>query len=246
MNLAPLIRPFRRVGLGTFPTPGVLPFAALLWLALLVVVVGVTFAVDHWGTVDTSGWERANQLIRWGLLFLGAWAVYTYLPAYVAHGVTRRSFAERTAAYVVVLAALVAALSVVGFAVEGVIYDLRDWPHRLSDEHLFDSPDDLAVIFASQLLLFSLWIAVGALNAAAAYRDEGAWILATIPLSAVLLASAEAALDGAFPRIIDRVLGFLDDVPVGVGVATWAACLAVAGAATWALLRDIPIRPKQT
>ena len=234
----------RGLGLGSFPTPGLLPFAALLWLGLYVAMVALTFAIDRWGTVDTSVWEQASQPIRWGLLFIGVWVVQTYLATYVAHGITRRSFGERTAGLAVALAALVAALSTLGFVIEGWIYDVKDWSQAIADEHLFDSADDLPQIFGTYFLVFLLWFAVGVLNGVAFYRNDGEWSFISIPVTIVVVAASEAAIDGAYPEVITRVVGFLDDVAAPVGVAVWAACLAAAVAMTWGLLRDVPIKPK--
>lgn len=233
-----------RFELGTFPTPGVLPFAALLWLGLFAVVVAGTFAIDRWGEVDTSTWAQASQPIRWGILFLGVWVVQTYLAAYIAHGVTRRSFAQRTAGFAVALAALVAGLSTLGFVVEGWIYDLRDWRQEISDGHLFTDADHLPTIFGTYFLVFVLWCAVGVLNAVAFYRHEGGWGLVTVPVSVVLVMASEASLDGSYPGFVVEVAGFLEDVATPVGVALSVGCLAVVGALTWGLLRDIPLRPK--
>jgi hypothetical protein len=236
--------PLRRLDVGTFPTPGVLPFAALLWLGLFVFMVALTFAISRWGTIESSTWAQASQPLRWGVLFLGVWVVQTYLAPYVAHGVTRRSFGQRTAVFSLLLAGLVAALGTFGFVVEGWIYDRRDWPQEIAGGHLFDDAGDLPTIFANYFLVFLLWCAAGVFNAVAFYRAEGGWGLVSIPLTIVLVAASEAALDGQYPGFVTRVAGFLDDLATPVGVAVWAACLAAITGVTWGLLRDIPIRPK--
>jgi hypothetical protein len=233
----------RRFELGSFPTPGVLPFAVLLWLALFAFMVGLAFAIDRWGTIEHSVWEQGSQPVRWGVLFIGVWIVNTYLAAYVAHGVTRRSFAERTAAFAVLFTLVVAALSALGFLVEGAIYDLRDWPHELSVDHLFDSPDHVPTIFGNYFLLFLVWFAIGVLNAVAFYRNESGWSVVTLPLSVLAAAVAEVGLDGQYPGFVRRAFDGLDDVATPVGLALWATALAAVVALTWHLLRDIPIRP---
>jgi len=235
---------FARWEVGTFPTPGVLPFAALLWLGLFAFIMAVTFAVDRWGEVDTSTWAQASQPIRWGVLFLGVWVVQTYLAAYIAHGVTRRSFAQRTAVFSVALAALVAGLSTLGFVVEGWIYDRRDWDQRISDGHLFTDADHLPTIFGTYLLVFLLWCSVGVLNAVAFYRHDGGWGLVTVPLSVLVVMVSEASLDGSYPGFVVEVAGFLEDIATPVGVALSAAGLVAVAGLTWGLLRDIPVRPK--
>jgi hypothetical protein len=239
-------RGFARFELGTFPTPGVLPFAALLWLGLFAFIVAVTFAVDRWGDVETSAWAQASQPIRWGVLFLGVWVVQNYLAAYIAHGVTRRSFAQRTAVFSLSLAALVAALSTLGFVVEGWIYDRRGWDQAISDGHLFADADHLPTIFGTYFLVFLLWCAVGVLNAVAFYRHDGGWGLVTVPVSALVVTVSEASLDGTYPGFVVEVAGFLEDIATPVAVALSAAGIAVVAGLTWALLRDIPVRPRSS
>ena len=117
-----------------FPVDGFIFFIAMLWVPYFVVVTAITIAINVFGTVSTSMWDPATQIIRWFAFGIGAWMVYVYLPVYIAHGVTRRTYAVKALGFTVAFSTLLAALTTLGFAAERIIYDIGGWPQELSSD----------------------------------------------------------------------------------------------------------------
>lgn len=234
----------QRLQIGWFPVPGFLVFMAFIWFLYWAAVMGLAVAVDIWGDIENSAWEQAMQPLRFGVVFIGVWVVDTYLAVYVAHGVTRREFAERTAAFVVAFGLMLGVLMAVGYALEGLVYDAMGWRHEITDERLFSAPDEWALIVMTFTFVFAFWTALGVLNITALRRDEGAWGLLTIPLSLVPLAAMEISLGGQLPSFVHEALDFLSDPSVVAAIAISTVALVTLAAGTWALLRDIPIPAK--
>jgi hypothetical protein len=239
MSAEPAVRP-RVWSTVNFPMAGFFWFVGLLWLGLFAFGLAVTAGVAIWGEIESSVWEKAGGVVRFAAAFMVAWLVYTYLPIYVAHGVTRREFMQKLTVFTVAFSALLGALSMLGYLLEGLVYEVADWPHELTDEHSFDSTSELGTILVTHCLAFLVWATIGAIVGAAIYRHDDGWGLVALPVCIVLMIPAGFAI-GSTELPLDRVF---EDRTVDV---LWAVVLCVLGAGAglrvaWGLIREIPIR----
>jgi len=218
----------------------------VLWIPFTLVVAAIYVLVGLYGNLSTSVWEQATQAPRWFAGGLGVYLTAVYLPLYITHGQTRRQFATQMPAFVVVLAALLAALITIGFAVERVVYDLGGWLQALERAHLFDGVDQYPVVLLEFWLVFMVWIAAGALVGAAFYRRPGLGLL-LVPVVLAIVAAAELAVGtaffGPFPEPLLTAAGVgLEARPIPVAVITCFTLAVVTAGLTWLVIRDLPIR----
>jgi hypothetical protein len=80
--------------------------------------------------------------------------------------------------FVMVAAAVLAALLALGFALEAALYRAMDWPHRISAERLFTDPGQYPVVFLSSWAMLVVWTAIGLLLGAGFYRSGGRELVA--------------------------------------------------------------------
>ncbi|GIH26728.1 hypothetical protein Aph01nite_50380 [Acrocarpospora phusangensis] len=222
-----------------------LAFGALLWAGYVVVIALFTVAVAIIGKVTGSIWELAAQLPRIYVLFFGVSLVREYLPMYVAHGQTRRRFAEHAAATIAVFAPCMAALMAVGYLIENGYHALAGWPQGLERPHLFESTGQAGLVFSEYLIEFLAWATAGALIGAGFYRWRGGGLLLTLPagIALVLVAAGATGSELRMP-FVAKLLAFRVDLPDSLPV-TYAVGLGVflAGLAlTWPIIRDVPLR----
>lgn len=219
-------------------------YLAMVWAGYLALFVAVTIAIAIFGSLHTSVWEQASQLFRWFALFIGVYLTGTYLRLAVAHGRTRREFMAQASAFLAVYSALVAALMTLGFLVETAIYRLGGWPQTLARDHLFDSPDQLGRIFVAYWLVLAVWTVVGAMIAAAFHRNGPLGVLG-MAVGVLLIMPTELAV-GFNSVPVGSALVELARAPAPAIVALCPASFAVGLALTWAIVRDMPIRPRST
>ncbi|MGW6447513.1 hypothetical protein [Lentzea sp. NPDC055074] len=204
-------------------------FCAMVAGGAFAFVVALTFVVSLFRDVEISAWNVvASQVGPWFLLFIGVHAIHNMLPIAVAHGRTRREFLGAASGFSVVLALLMTLAEWLGFLVEGGIYSLMDWR---ADEH---APQ------LGYLLMYLVWIAVGML-CAAAFDRFGAGGIFVLPVALVLVVATRVQMPGS------GNLPFLDGLPdlIGAGLhGVLAVSFVVALAGTWAIARDMPIRPR--
>ncbi|MGW0515874.1 hypothetical protein [Crossiella sp. NPDC003009] len=227
-----------------FPLPGIFAFVALLWLAFAVVIGLVLTAIAVFGTVTESVWDNAVQVTMWFAFGFTAWMTYKYLPVYVAHGITRREYAARVLGFVGVLAVLMAVLTAIGYLAEAGVYALADWPHSLAAERHFRSATEVPLVLLVQLLNFGAVSAIGALLAAATYRNHLLGVL-LLPVAAVAVGAANV-LTGTGAGVFLGKFVQLGPGSLAVGAPVCLALIALVLAGTWLLLRGADIRPVTT
>lgn len=221
---------------------GALVLGVGFFLAVTALTVAVSFVADE---IRISGWEVGTHVVRWFVGAMGVYVTAVYLPLYVVHGRTRAEVARQMAVFGVVYAALVGLVVAVGFALEGLIYRLADWPQVLEGPHLYAAPDQYHLILLEHTLLFGAWMAGGALLGAAFYRS-GLLGGAMIPLAVVAVAVTENVVGPRYfgplpPPLLEFAgLGLDASHPALATVAT-VACIAVVTAGTWLMVRDVPI-----
>jgi hypothetical protein len=217
-------------------------FLLFMWGVFAVLVLAIIVGVAVMGTITRSVWDPAVTVVRWFALGYGAYLIYRLLPVYVANGRTRREFLSSVPLFLVVSAAALAALLTLGFALEAVLYRAMDWPHQVSQENLFTSPDDYPLIFLSYLAMLLVWTTIGLFLGAGFYRSGG-WELVVLALGLVLVVVTGWAVGFSglpFVGITTEVA----DLPLAGTIGLCLAGLLAGAAMTWALVRDIPIRNK--
>lgn len=217
-----------------------------VWGVFVIAVAVVTGIVSRSVEIEESAWVIASSVPPWYMLGCGVYMTAVYLPLYIAHGTTRRSFMAQATPYMVVVTGVGAALMAAGFGIERMLYGLMDWPQDLPEDHdaLFSSADQYGMIFLTFWLEFLLFFVVGAFVAAAFYRRAwgglAGWLV--IPVGLVLTAAAELALQQNAPAPVLTVFDVEPSTPVVVAVCLGA--FAIGLALTWAFVRDLPLRSK--
>lgn len=223
----------------------VLILGAGFFLAVTALTVGVSIVADG---IRISGWEVGTHLVRWFVAGMGIYLTAVYLPLYVVHGRTRAEVARQMAVFAVLYVPLVGLVIAGGFALEGVVYGLADWPQAFDAPHLFDAPDQYHLILLEYTLLFGVWLTGGALLGAAFYR-RGVIGGAMIPVAVVAVAVTENVLGPGYfgplpPPLLEFVGLGLEVARPALAAATALAAAMVLAAGTWLVVRDVPIRPQ--
>lgn len=222
-----------------------LSFVLILWLLLVVVSGGITLGIAIWGNVNQSIWHYvATQVPRWFALGLGIDAITTYLRLHVAHGNTRRDFARQLWPYAAAQAGALALLMAAGYLVERGVYALADWPHHLKYGAMFGSPGNVPGIVGSFTLALLPWTVAGALFAAAFLRNVLLGLI-TIPFGLLILTPAESMVGTDGLPLVRRLTETLA-LPSLTVVLLGVAGVLLGCAALWAIVRDIPLRPRVT
>jgi hypothetical protein len=220
-------------------------FAAMVSLALLVLALVVALLTSWWGEVDRSIWHyMATQFLRWIAFGLGLDAISTYLRMHVAHGRTRKDFLRQLFPYLAGLGGAFAALVVLGYLVERGVYALTGWPPRKEDSPQVDSIADVLGSVGPFALMLMLWAVAGVLFTAAFTRDFFLGLL-TLPIGLLIISSSEFVVDVVTVPFFRSAVESLD-VPPAAGVGIGLAGTAVGCAVIWAIVRDMPMRPKVT
>ncbi len=220
-------------------------FVALLWPAFAASVLVVLFGVNYWGEVTASGWDIAVQAVRWFTLFIGVYVGWSALPLYLAHGMTRREFWWQTVMFVPAYAVAVALMVTVTFVAEAGLYAVAGWEQVMQEQHLYDSPWDLHLVFVQAFVTIAVWTAGGVFIAAAWYRSDRLGG-AAIVLGIIFAGISGGSLTGDWGPF-SALRGDLNGSEViggAIGVLIHVALLAALGGLSWGVMRDIAIRPK--
>ncbi|MGH2534682.1 MAG: hypothetical protein ACRDJW_20680 [Thermomicrobiales bacterium] len=220
----------------------------LSWAGFVVVIAAIIAGIAIFDTVDESVWESVAGAPPWYTAFIGGYVFHDLLPLYVAHGQTRRDFAVQATIFTVIFAAAAAVLMAVGFLLERVLYRVADWPQALSGDQLYSSPTDVPLILVEFWLVFLVWTAAGALIGAGFYRSNETGLFTLLPATVVIAAIGIAVGSdwGPFGALIDRVVDEPGNLPLAASIAIGLGAFALTLATTWPLVRDIPIRTKQS
>jgi hypothetical protein len=219
-----------------------LPFLALCWAVFAGAVLVLTVGIQVLTAISQSVWDPAVSFLRWFALGYGVYFVYRMLPVYVAHGRTRREFLGAMATFVPVAAAMVAALLTLGLALESVLYRVMDWPQQVPAERLFDAPGQYPLVFLTYWAMLVVWTTIGLLLGAGFYRSEGRELLVVALGLAMVVVTGYAIGFNGLP-LVGAVVD-VADLPLAGALGLCLAGLLPGVAATWALVRDLPIRTR--
>lgn len=229
----------RAWSIARFPEPGALAFAVVIWLAFLLLVLIITAWIAIFRTVTGSVMEPLTQLLRWFAFGTGIWLTGVYLRLHVAHGRTRRDFLRRASVYLVAFAALLAALTALGYLLELVVYQVFGWPHRFTRDYLFTAAGDVGPILLTYVLVYLAWTVVGAMVAATYLRLYWYGLLVAVPLGVAILAATEIGVGGRFDAPL-ITLGIDVSGSMALALAGGIGGFAIGLAAVWALVREMP------
>jgi hypothetical protein len=227
-------------------TSAITTFGTLTWLGwawAIAVVVYVAILVIAGGDADrdqTLWAPAAADWQRYTMFAAGVTMTPVFAPMLIANGITRAQLFRSIAVAAGVLAGLGGLLITAGFALEHVVYEWQDWPHRLVDGRVVDwgTVPQLGLAYAVTL----------AGHCCAGWLVGIGWQRARWPGVAALAAPA------AVPVLVTEGLVMGDDldgrpswiagvadVPFAVGVVV--ALVAIAGAVALArrLTRDVAV-----
>jgi hypothetical protein len=216
---------------------------AVFWAAIVaVLVVAVATLESGFGTstVDSSLWQAVGSLVRWVVLVGGVIVTRSYVPLYVAHGVSRRHVLRGTAPVLLGLTVVLGVATAVGFAVEGLIFGALGWEHRLPDESnrfLYDSPDQYGLIVVGTAAAYLGYLVTGAIAGSAFSRwgPAGAFLL---PVAVLPVSVAELSAGGGWAA---EVSGIDIGLPAPTALAVTALACAAGAAVVAVILRAIPL-----
>lgn len=250
MTTAPAVPTQRQQGrfesfIPTYLLKEQLSFAVLVWLGFVAFVFVAILAYASWREVERSGWDMAAQIPQWYALFIGVYVGWSVLPLHLTHGQTRREFMAQAISFTFIFAALISVLVTVTYVAEAGLYQIAGWPQDVQDRQLYTGPLQLHLVLLQSLMLVTLWTAGGVFVAAAWYRSEllgGAALVGAIVFAGISGAVLEPSA-GPFGAVAER-LSNLAELPLPAVAAVHLALVVVIGALTWAVVRDVAVRPK--
>lgn len=220
-------------------------YALILAVPVALLAALIVGGIAIWGDVDRSVWHYlATQAPRWLALGLGVDAVTTYLRVNLAHGRTRRDFLRQLGPYFAGLAIGLAAIVTTGYQVERALYAVFGWDQRLEFPTTFGDTGNVPGMLGAYSLSLLLWVIAGTMIAAAFTRNVLIGAL-TVLLGLVLVAPTEALVGLNGTPLFEKLTEHLA-FPVATTVAVCLVGAALQYAATWGIVRDIPLRVKVT
>lgn len=217
-----------------------LPLLVLTWLGLLVLALGVTFAIALFSNVSSSIWDFAPQLLRWLAIFYGVHFTRELLPLYVTYGQTRRDFMVQISLFFLGGMTVLAGLMTFGYVLEGLLYQFMGWSQVIMGDKLYAQPNDYLLIALSYWVHLVGYTVIGAFVGAGYYRSD-AWGMVTLPFAMLFVVLVTFSIGGNDFPIIGNRIPVLEGTPVVSGLLGLFTVLTGLGV-TWWMVRDIPIR----
>lgn len=129
------------------------------WVVGIALVLRIAIAI--YDEFDASMWAAGVSVSPVFLSVIGVIAGGIVMPRFIANGVTRMQFATAALALILSTASLAALITVVGFGVEEIIYNLAGKHHVLTDPVVYDSIPRAMAVFASYFLLNAVYMVAG-------------------------------------------------------------------------------------
>lgn len=220
-------------------------FGSLMWAGLMVLTLVIALAIDRFGSVPDSIWEQSSQVVPWYVGGVCWYIAYQTVPTTLAHGRTRRDTAIEVTIFLVTFAGVAAVLVAAGYLIEYAVYGLAGWPRALSGNQLFDSYLDIPLILLQSWLVAVVWAGAGAFVGTATYRYPDVGWLSLFPASVLigLVGTFTNGFWGPVGYLIDRFLS-VETPSLVFAIPIAIACFLISLAATWRILRDLPIRTR--
>jgi hypothetical protein len=220
-----------------------LPIAGWYWLVLLLAWAVVIGSIAYFGTIEASMWRNIGlQSPRWFSFVFGIIAIGTYLPMFVAQGVTRRAALLGSWGYFVPYAVIYAAMTTVGFGVEYLTFDILGVLGQLHEPYLVGSVADALRIFVEHSLVNLGYMMAGALCAVGYYQLSGWWATLLLPLMFLPAAGVETAFRTEWSGfVIARALGLAEEPSFGPAVLLAVLAIVTSAVVSWLSVRRLPL-----
>jgi len=216
---------------------------AWIWAIVLVVTLGVPFAVDFFGGHTGSIYSGASQAPRWFLFVLAIIVVAEGLGPNIALGVTRRAFVSQHVAGFAVVAAVFGVVSLAMTFVERWFYERLGWPLETFYGQHPVATDPWPLVYVDHALLLAVYAVAGLAVGAVYYRWRG-WIgTLALPLTVGPVLLAATVLPHVDATDTAEVLR-LDGLPYVAGLAIAVAAAAWLWATAHVALRGAAVRQR--
>ncbi|MFI7065901.1 hypothetical protein ACIBL3_33220 [Kribbella sp. NPDC050124] len=225
---------------------GTRPAVIGYWAVMLVsfTAIGVGFLIAT-GGLDQSMWDFGTQSPKYFSMAMGITLTPGFFTLLIAQGVTRRMFSVAAGIYLTGAALATAALWVLVYQVEHVVYSAQGWSQALQNPHLFTDTSQRGLIFTEFFLLILSHEAAGWLLGITFYRF-GFWRgVLMLPLAVIPAAAAEFLL---IAQWLADVLSRLDYHRPALAVAA-PSILVVSALGCYAgylLLRPMGLKPSKS
>lgn len=220
-------------------------FLLLIWPAFAGFVFLVILTVSQFRDIEISGWDQAEQAIRWWAAGVGGYVGWQWTGLYLTHGATRREVWWTAAMFIPVYAVALAAIAAVTLLLEAAVYDVAGWQHVLSAGQLHTSASQLHLSFLNEWLIFTAWGSGGFYLMTAFYRGNGPGSLAVVVVivGAGISGIALSADWGPFGGFYEWLFGE-DSIGGLAGTVVHLALIAGLLALSRAMLRGVAVRSK--
>jgi hypothetical protein len=224
-------------------TVGLWPMLTGYWAVMLVsfLAVGVVFKLAT-GGIDHSMWDYGTQSPKYFSMAIGITIIPAFFSLLIAQGVTRRMFSVAAGIYLTGAAAATAALWVLAYQAEHVLYDWRGWEQALANPHLFAGTSQAGLIFTEFFLLILAHEVTGWLLGITFYRF-GFWRgLLLLPLSLLPAAVTEFLLIAQWLADPLESIGY-HRPPLAVAVPCILVVSALGFSVGYLVLRPLALKP---
>lgn len=223
---------------------GLIVFTLIAATGLAFLVAAITLGIAWRSTISESVWAYASNAVPWYAGAIAGYIFFQMVPMLIANGRTRRDALRDGLGAVSMLAAAIAILNILFYAVEGMIYRAEGWPMEIADGHLFSRHGQMGLIALESLLTTAVWSAVGAFVALAMYRDREGGYLALVPAVVILLGSGVfvSIRIGAIDAVLDRLRpAWVSSWPGTIMTAAIGMVLSIV--LLIRIMKDMPLRP---
>ncbi|MEI8411289.1 MULTISPECIES: hypothetical protein [unclassified Kribbella] len=213
------------------------------WVVMLVsfTAIGIGFRLVT-GGIDHSMWDYGTQSPKYFSMAMGITLPVAYFNVIIAQGTTRRMFSVAASIYLLGAASATAALWVLVYQAEHLIFSSQGWSQALENPHLFTDTSQRGLIFAEFFLLILAHEAAGWLLGITFYRF-GFWRgVVLLPFALIPAAAAEFLLIAQWLADALDSLGY-QRPPLAVAVPSILVVSAVGLYVGYLLLRPMALKP---
>lgn len=227
-----------------------------LWITIALGLAAITATVSYFTAYDGSVWVAGASSAKFYLGVVGILMSVTVLPLYVTNGITRRHFVIGGSIVVVATAVIAGLLTLLGYGVESVVFDLAGMSDILEEQDAFRSVSRAALIFVAYTAGSAAYMCGGWLIGSGYYRwgAVGGTVFILVALLPVIgteyLLNADMIWDsgvslggpaGAYRSLPERIFGDVE-IPVGLAALVAFALIAAGLLLNHRLLRDVTIK----
>lgn len=220
-----------------------LALVLLVWPAYAAFAFLLRLTVAQFREIEVSGWDQAEQGVRWWAGGIGGYLGWSVVTRYVTHGMTRREFWWTAVMFIAAYAAVLAGIVAVTLLLESGVYDLAGWEHGLDPGRLHTSASEVHLVFLQAWLLLTTWSAGGLYLLSSFYRGNrfGSIALVVVIVFAGISGIALSSDWGPFGAVYESLFGE-DSIGGVVGVGIHLVLIVTLLGLARLIVRDLPIR----